>query len=263
MINVSSRKRLGSLLTELSQAGDSPGNRAAVRRPLDCGSDGQARRAPHWPPQVANRDPRLSYAWFAASSRSTRRPVWVGYDRTDHSEKGGIPGTLRPGIRGCAAPIWAVHEIVSTWSSPCRSPTDRELAPYVVPPTTTVPNLIGIAEGDAIARLTEAKLEARVRPIPSLQPAGTVVFQSVGGGRVIEIGFPITIYVSTGQQPAGAMPAVAGLTLRSSTPQPIHYTPGGGRRLCDLCARTDESQRNIVLASLRLRARPCYKDSVS
>ena len=52
-----------------------------------------------------------------------------------------------------------------------------------------------------------------VRQIPSLQPAGTVVFQSLGSGAEVEAGLPITIRVSNGVIPAGAMPSVVGLPL--------------------------------------------------
>ena len=176
-----------------------PAVAAAVRRPLTVvpTAQGTAERANIGRPQGGKTGTHQEYrdAWFVGFVPQYSTAVWVGYERDqiplrnvtingDHYDRvfgGSVP-----------APIWAQFmNIVLEGVEPLPFPelTEEELEPYVVPPTTTVPNLIGVAEGDAIARLTEAKLVARVRPIPSLQPAGTVVFQSRGGGAVIEIGF--------------------------------------------------------------------------
>jgi serine/threonine-protein kinase len=137
----------------------------------------------------------------------------------------------------------------------------------VVPPTTTVPNLIGVAEGDAIALLTQAKLVARVQPIHSLQPAGSVVFQSRRAGGTMEIGLPVTIYVSTGQRPAGAMPAVAGLTLQDAynTINRFIYSTGVWLDVyVTYVPVTDESQRGIVFGQTPPAGQAMnYKDAVT
>jgi penicillin-binding protein 1A len=253
-----------------------PAIAAAVRRPLTVvpTAQGTAERANIGRPQGGKTGTHQEYrdAWFVGFVPQYSTAVWVGYERDQIPLRNvTINGNHYDRVFGGSvpAPIWAEFMRIvldGVEPIPFTDLTEEELAPYVVPPTTTVPNLIGIAEGDAIARLTEAKLEARVRPIPSLQPAGTVVFQSVGGGRVIEIGFPITIYVSTGQQPAGAMPAVAGLTLQEAynTINRFIYTTGVWLDVyVTYVPVTDESQRNIVFSQSPPAGQAMnYKDSV-
>ena len=253
-----------------------PAIAAAVRRPLTVvpTAQGTAERANIGRPQGGKTGTHQEYrdAWFVGFVPQYSTAVWVGYERDQIPLRNvTINGNHYDRVFGGSVPalIWAEFMRIvldGVEPLPFTDLTEEELAPYVVPPTTTVPNLIGIAEGDAIARLTEAKLEARVRPIPSLQPAGTVVFQSVGGGRVIEIGFPITIYVSTGQQPAGAMPAVAGLTLQEAynTINRFIYTTGVWLDVyVTYVPVTDESQRNIVFSQSPPAGQAMnYKDSV-
>ena len=112
------------------------------------------------------------------------RNVTINGSRYDRVFGGSVP-----------APIWAEFmEIVLEGVEPLEFPqvTEEELEPYVVPPTTTVPYLIGVAEAEAVLQATTAKLTPRIQPIPSLQPAGTVVFQSIRGGATVEVGIPLT-----------------------------------------------------------------------
>ncbi len=82
-----------------------------------------------------------------------------------------------------------------------------------MPPPTTVPDVIGLSENDAEAELREAKLNASVEEVPSLEPKGIVVNQSPGGGSTVRQGSFVTIYVSTGEIPTGALPNLTGLTF--------------------------------------------------
>ena len=79
-----------------------------------------------------------------------------------------------------------------------------------------MPNVIGLTESDAEAELREAKLNATVEPVPSLEPAGIVVNQSVAGGATVRQGSFVTIYVSTGEIPVGALPNLSGLTFEEA-----------------------------------------------
>jgi serine/threonine-protein kinase len=92
-------------------------------------------------------------------------------------------------------------------------PEPANIGKYLVPPPTTVPNVVGLPEDAAVAKLREAKLNASVEPIPSLEPAGIVVRQSVAGGATVRQGSFVTIYISTGELPIGPLPNLTGLTM--------------------------------------------------
>ena len=49
--------------------------------------------------------------------------------------------------------------------------------------------------------------------MPSLEPAGTVVNQSPGGGATVRQGSFVTIFVSTGEIPVAALPNLQGMTF--------------------------------------------------
>jgi serine/threonine-protein kinase len=73
--------------------------------------------------------------------------------------------------------------------------------------------VIGLSEDDARAELREARLNASVEEVPSLEPEGIVVNQSPGGGSTVRQGSFVSIYVSTGEIPSGALPNLTGLTF--------------------------------------------------
>jgi serine/threonine-protein kinase len=52
--------------------------------------------------------------------------------------------------------------------------------------------------------------------IPSLEPEGTVVNQSVEAGATVRQGSFVTIWVSTGEIPVGPMPDVTGMTFEEA-----------------------------------------------
>jgi serine/threonine-protein kinase len=89
----------------------------------------------------------------------------------------------------------------------------ENIGKYLVPPPTTVPSVVGLTVSQAKARLAEAKLNASVVEIASLEPEGTVVNQSVGAGATVRQGSFVTIWVSTGETPVGALPDLSGLTF--------------------------------------------------
>jgi penicillin-binding protein 1A len=254
-----------------------PAIAAAVRRPLTVvpTAQGTAERANIGRPQGGKTGTHQEYrdAWFVGFVPQYSTAVWVGYERDQIPLRNvTINGNRYDRVFGGSvpAPIWAEFmEIALEGVEPLEFPqvTEEELEPYVVPPTTTVPSLIGVAEADAILQATAAKLTPRVRPIPSLQPAGTVVFQSIRGGATVEVGLPLTLYVSTGQKPVGAMPAVAGLTLRDAynTINRFIYSTGVWLDVyVTYVPVTDESQREIVFSQTPAPGQAMnYKDPVN
>ena len=65
------------------------------------------------------------------------------------------------------------------------------------PGTATVPDLVGLRRADAEQRLSELGLEANVVPVPSGEPAGTVVAQNPTSGEV-EVGSTVRLNVAAG-----------------------------------------------------------------
>ena len=94
------------------------------------------------------------------------------------------------------APIWAefmtyVHDGLPVTDFP---PEPGNIKKWLVPPPTTVPDVVGLSEDDAEAELRQAKLNASVEEVPSLEPEGIVVNQSPGGGSTVRQGSFVTIY---------------------------------------------------------------------
>ena len=195
----------------------------AVRRPLleVPTPEGTADRANIGRPQAGKTGTHQDYrdAWYVGFVPQYTTAVWVGYERDQVPLRNvRIHGENYERVFGGSvpAPIWREFmQMVLTDVEPIDFPhlTEEELEPFLKPPTTIVPYLIGMAEADATAAATEAKLVVSVSVIPSLQPAGSVVFQSLGSGAEVEAGLPIRIYVSNGQTPGGALPSVVGLPL--------------------------------------------------
>ena len=60
-----------------------------------------------------------------------------------------------------------------------------------------VPSVVGLAQADATAQVKAAGLVANVVPVPSDQPAGTVVAQNPTGGQA-DRGSNVRLNVSSG-----------------------------------------------------------------
>jgi membrane peptidoglycan carboxypeptidase len=147
--------------------------------------------------------------------------VWVGYEAQQVPLTNVvINGQHYPRVFGGSvpAPIWAefmsyVHKDLPVTQFP---PEPANIEKYLVPPPTTVPAVVGLTVGNAKDRLAEAKLNATVIELPSLEPEGTVINQSVEAGATVRQGTFITIWVSTGEIPVGALPDLAGLTMEEA-----------------------------------------------
>lgn len=184
-------------------------------------SEGTAERAAIGRPQGGKTGTHQDYrdAWFVGFVPQYTTAVWVGYERDQVPLRNvRIHGEDYERVFGGSvpAPIWAQFmQTVLAEVEAVDFPrlTEEELQPFLKPPTTIVPYLIGKTEGEAVSLATEAKLRPNVSPIPSLQAAGTVVFQSIGSGAEVEAGIPIRLHVSNGQVPGGALPSVIGLPV--------------------------------------------------
>jgi membrane peptidoglycan carboxypeptidase len=184
---------------------------------------GTAPRANIGIPQGGKTGTHQSYldAWYVGYTPEYSTAVWVGYEAQQVPLVNVvINGQTYDRVFGGSvpAPIWAefmtyVHQNLPVTDFP---PEPANIDKYLVPPPTTVPNVVGLPEDAAKAELREAKLNASVEQIPSLEPAGIVVRQSVGGGATVKQGSFVTIYVSTGELPVGVLPNLTGLTVEEA-----------------------------------------------
>ncbi len=157
-------------------------------------------------------------AWYVGYTPEYSTAVWVGYEAQQVPlENVTINGQHYDRVFGGSvpAPIWAefmgyVHAGLPVTDFP---PDPGNIEKFLEPPPTTVPNVIGLDESGAKGELRQARLNASVEPVPSLEPAGTVVNQSPGGGATVRQGSFVTIFVSTGEIPTGAIPNLQGLTF--------------------------------------------------
>jgi membrane peptidoglycan carboxypeptidase len=205
---------------EITQVAD-PAIFAAANRALKVVPvSGTAPRANIGIPQGGKTGTHQSYldAWYVGYTPEYSTAVWVGYEAqqvplTNVTING--QGYDRVFGGSVPAPIWAefmsyVHAGLPVTDFP---PDPGNIQKFLVPPPTTVPNVIGEDESGAKAALREARLNASIEPVPSLEPAGTVVNQSPGGGATVRQGSFVTVYISTGEIPVGAVPNLQGLTF--------------------------------------------------
>jgi penicillin-binding protein 1A len=158
-------------------------------------------------------------AWYVGFTPQYSTAVWVGYEaeqiplvnvRINGRNYDRVFGGTVP------APIWKEFMLmVLDGVEPMGFPelSEEQLEPYVVPPTTIVPTLVGLERSEAVSEAEAADLNPRVREVPSLEPPGQVVFQSLTPGATVEAGLPISIYVSNGETPNAQMPSVVGQSL--------------------------------------------------
>jgi beta-lactam-binding protein with PASTA domain/predicted Ser/Thr protein kinase len=83
------------------------------------------------------------------------------------------------------------------------------------PPTAEVPDVVGETRDDAVAALARAGFEAKVRPVFSGEPDGTVTAQLPLPGEEHEVGTRVTINVSQGARPL-TIPSVVGQPYESA-----------------------------------------------
>jgi penicillin-binding protein 1A len=208
---------------EATQVAD-PAIFAAAHRALSVVPvSGTAPRANIGIPQGGKTGTHQSYldAWFVGYTAQYSTAVWVGYEAQQVPLTNVvINGQNYARVFGGSvpAPIWAefmayVHEGLPVVEFPVEP---ENIGKYLVPPPTTVPSVVGLTVSQAKARLAEAKLNASVLEIASLEPEGSVVNQSVEAGATVKQGSFVTIWVSTGETPIGALPDMSGLTFEDA-----------------------------------------------
>ncbi|MFZ0626737.1 MAG: PASTA domain-containing protein, partial [Acidimicrobiia bacterium] len=203
---------------------------AAARRALEVVPiSGTAPRANLQPllgykvPQGGKTGTHQSYldAWFVGFTAQYSTAVWVGFEAQQVPLTNVvINGQSYSRVFGGSvpAPIWAEFMAYVQKDLPVTQfpPDPDNINKYLIPPPTTVPSVVGLDRETAEQRLTEAKLNATVEEIASLEPVGTVVNQSVEAGSTVRQGSFVTIWVSTGETPVGTLPNMAGLTFEEA-----------------------------------------------
>ena len=85
-------------------------------------------------------------------------------------------------------------------------------------PQTTVPSVVGLSSTEAVSRLADAKLKARVKQVSSNKSGGTVVAQSPTGGASVAQSSTVVLSVSKGPQPV-AVPSLVGSSFATASSQ--------------------------------------------
>ncbi|MBW8741663.1 MAG: PASTA domain-containing protein [Acidobacteria bacterium] len=85
-------------------------------------------------------------------------------------------------------------------------------------PKTTVPSVEGLSSTDAVSRLADAKLKAKVVQVSSDKESGTVIAQTPTAGASVDQGSLVTVKVSKGPQPV-AVPNVVGASFATASSQ--------------------------------------------
>ena len=213
---------------------------AAARRALEKvpTSQGTAARADIGRPQGGKTGTHQSYldAWYVGFTPEYSTAVWVGYESKQVPlENVVINGQRYSRVFGGSvpAPIWAEFmSYVLDGLPEVPFPDDPgNIEDYLIPPKTTVPSVVGLPESEAVERLKDAKLNVNVVDVPSLEPAGMVVAQSQPPGASVPEGTAITINVSNGEIPTGAMPSFGGMTAEEATEAARAYEDVTGVKL--------------------------------
>jgi len=147
-----------------------------------------------------------SNAWFIGYTRQVSTAVWVGFPGTpdplsNYFGQSVFGGTL-------AAPIWHNYMLKVMAGMPVQG--------FPAPPTPQsgkVPNVVGKASSEAQKILAAANFSSDVKPVPSLDPAGTVVKQTPGGGTSAQLGTLVHLEVSNGHTPQSVIPDVGGMLV--------------------------------------------------
>jgi serine/threonine-protein kinase len=136
-----------------------------------------------------------------------------------------------------------VHERLPVTEFP---PEPGNIQKFLVPPPTTVPDVVGLDVDSAESELREARLNASVEEVPSLEAEGTVVNQSPGGGATVRQGSFVTLYVSSGEIPVGGLPSFIGLTFEEAVEVARSFEADSGVRLNLIQSEAPTSDRALV-----------------
>ncbi|GEM00411.1 transglycosylase domain-containing protein [Cellulomonas terrae] len=148
------------------------------------------------------------HTWFVGYSPLRAAAVWVGYSEGWRPVQDlRINGKWVPNAYGAtiAAPTWSrfmTQALAGAANPDFPAAGDKEVFGEKV----GVPYVVGLAEGDARKRLTDAgfRVSVAAEQVASASPAGTVASQSPSGTATR--GSTITLTLSNGQPPAGPGP---------------------------------------------------------
>jgi membrane peptidoglycan carboxypeptidase len=154
--------------------------------------------------------------WFSGCTVQICTATWVGHPEARVPMPGAYGGTV-------AAPVWHDFMLVAMRGLPAMP-----LPGVPAPEPARVPDVVGLAEADAAAILTDSFFTPVAQPVPSAQPAGLVVGQSPAGGTTAIAGGVVTIEVSTGVPPPEKEgPGGGGMGVAGEEPGP-GQPPGHG-----------------------------------
>ena len=143
--------------------------------------------------------------YFAGYTPQVATAVWVGIPEgqkamDDYYGQSVFGGTL-------AAPIWHSFMLDAVQGMPVEG---FESPP--APERGRVPDVVGLAAGEAQSILVEANFSPVIEKVDSFEPVNTVIGQSPGGGASAVLGSAVHLQVSNGKGEAVIIPRVTGMT---------------------------------------------------
>jgi len=178
-----------------------------------------------------------------ASARSTLEGLGykVAVTRAQSSQPRGLVVSQKPTAGTRAAKGTVVTINVSQGSTTTTTPTTPTR-----PPGTRVPNVVGLAQRVAVARLQSAGFRVDSYPAPSRRPRGTVIAQGPPGGAraVPKSVVRIDVSLGSGRRPLRTVPDVVGMTETQA--KQVLVRAGFTVRSVDQAA-ADSSEKDVVL----------------
>jgi membrane peptidoglycan carboxypeptidase len=142
--------------------------------------------------------------WFVGYTRQVTTSVWVGFPGNTEPLQNYFGTDVFGGT--IAAPIWRAYMSRVMSGSPAQG-----FSAPPAPERAQVPNVVGLEEKPAVARVSGAGFRVDVKRVDSLEPKGIVVTQTPGGGSSAVVGTIVRLGVSTGKPPLVLVPRVRGM----------------------------------------------------